>query len=256
MIRCGMRVVENQEFVSKHLVSGTIVEDIAFKRCYFDNCSARPATNPAIRTQFRRLQFKDCRVWACHLEDVILEDVTIDGLKTGSGSGKIYPFGLSGCMFTHVTLRGNVGGIGISDAWSWFDPRPLWGRILRRGLAPKDHDRLINGTNRAHYAAIDWALDISEARFSSSPTIRGIPARLIRLDPSTQAVVIRSKVCATESTWRALDIAPWDFWLDECLTGRRADDEIILVAARRSRSFKQDVVGLQRLREAGVAEPD
>lgn len=252
-----MPTLDNAELRSEYIKPDTIVEDIVFQRCYFDNCSVRQAEHPEHRTIFRRVVFKNCRVWACNLDDVILEDVMVDGLRTGSGGGRIYPLKVTGARFTHVTLRGNVGGIIIAEAWSWFDHRPLWRQAFRRGLPPKTRDRLINEANRAHYASVDWALDISEANFSSSPRIVGIPAGLIRRDPRTQVVVKRAKATTMQATWRSLDVSPWESELDLELRVRPDwPEDIVLVAARRSRRFREDVAGLERLREAGVAEPN
>jgi len=106
--------LDNAEFRSEYIKPGTIVEDIVFQRCYFDNCSVRQAEDPEHRTIFRRLVFKDCRAWACNLDDVILEEVMVDGLRTGSGGGRIYPLKVTGARFTHVILRGNVGAMIIT----------------------------------------------------------------------------------------------------------------------------------------------
>jgi hypothetical protein len=37
---------------------------------------------------------------------------------------------------------------------------------------------------------------------------------------------------------------------------KRGDDDVVLVAERRARDFKQVLEGIQQLRAAGVAEPD
>lgn len=85
--------------------------------------------------------------------------------------------------------------------------------------------------------------------------LAGIPARLIRRDPETQAVVTRQAALSGE--WRELE------WVQETVLGlgiqqmlKRGDDDTVLVAERRARDFKQLLAGIQELRAAGVAEPD
>jgi len=84
--------------------------------------------------------------------------------------------------------------------------------------------------------------------------IRGIPAHLIRRDPETQIVVKREN--ALEGKWRALDLENtyWQVAIDFML--EREDPDVVLVAPKRARNFKDLLRGLQLLREAGVAEPD
>ena len=74
---------------------------------------------------------------------------------------------ITGCALRHVTIRGNVtGGLEFLAA-GLIQPASEWGALL--------------AANERFYADVDWALDISEARFTSVSFVRSdIPARLIR----------------------------------------------------------------------------
>lgn len=85
--------------------------------------------------------------------------------------------------------------------------------------------------------------------------IRGIPARLIRRDPETQAVVARQK--AIEGGWREvnLDGTWWQASIEFMATDSN-DPDVVLVAPKRHPRFRDLLQGIQLLRKAGVAEPD
>jgi hypothetical protein len=85
--------------------------------------------------------------------------------------------------------------------------------------------------------------------------LAGIPARLVRRDPETQAVVTRQAALSGE--WRDLKRVQGTvlgLGIQQML--KRGDDDTVLVAERRARDFKQLREGIQELRAAGVAEPD
>jgi hypothetical protein len=96
-------------------------------------------------------------------------------------------------------------------------------------------------------------LDIREAE-AEELEIRGVPARLIRRDPESQVVITRQK--AMEGTWRQLNLEKthWGYSIDRML--RSGEPDIVLVAGRRDRQYRDLLAGLRTLREAGVAEPD
>jgi len=67
-------------------------------------------------------------------------------------------------------------------------------------------------------------------------------------------VITREK--AMRGDWRKIDFgtAAWgtaiSFFLD------RGDPDLVLVAAKRNKKFREQLDGLKKLRDAGVAEPD
>ena len=80
-----------------------------------------------------------------------------------------------------------------------------------------------------------------------------MPGNLIRRDSASQVVVRREK--AIEGTWRRLDLSKthWATSLEFLL--RRGDPDVVLVAPKRHRKYRDLLDGLRMLRDAGVAEP-
>ena len=170
--------------ISKRL-NGDMIEDTQFERCEFDNCSARSVT-------LRRVEFVDCRCWACHLYDPIFEDCVVSGLRMtiGSGGGRTHPLFVWGGVAKHLTLRGRIGSLIWNPPYKWLGDKGWnWDR--------RELDRVAR-----KYDAIDWALDIREAQFTSIPSlVFGPPGRLIRRDLATQPLVTRER--ANVGDWRA-----------------------------------------------------
>jgi hypothetical protein len=110
-----------------------------------------------------------------------------------------------------------------------------------------------SAANRAFYASTDWALDISEAHFTSGPDLHFVPGELVRRDPSTQALVSR----------RALDgislaSLPWEGsslrLATEWFLAHSPYEDVVLAAAKGTSYFQCDLAALGMLREKGIAE--
>jgi len=102
----------------------------------------------------------------------------------------------------------------------------------------------------------DFALDISEAE-AVELELTGIPARLVRRDPETQAVVTRE--AALSGAWRELEHVQGTelrVGIQQLLKGQGGTDDMVLVAHKRSRNFRELLAGIEELRAAGVALPD
>lgn len=232
------RIFERQEFHSVYDDGGSLFEDYEFRRCRFASCALSITRDPRWRSTIRNVKLIDCEENACGLESAIVEDTLIDGLKTSD------LFQTWSAVFRHVTLRGKIGRIMLSPAVApGVD-----------GLAPKAQQAAFDEANQRYYAAVDWALDIREAEFAEA-TIDCVPGRLVRRDPATQVLVTRER--ALRGEWRQLDLAKtyWPMALDD-FVNYSAQDAIVLVAPKRAKRFRQLLDGLERLREAGVAEPD
>jgi hypothetical protein len=186
-----------------------------------------------MRSTVRNVKLVQCEQRGCALEAAIVEDVLVDGFKTNG------LFQTWGAVFKHVIFRGAIGRIMISPA-------------VASGRATSTQQRAFDEANAAYYASIDWAVDISEAEFEEVD-IRRVPARLIRRDPATQAVITREK--AMEGRWRTLDLAKtdWAGWIDLFL--KDGDPDVVLVAPKRHRKYRDLLDGLKMLRDAGVAQP-
>jgi len=224
--------------ISRRL-KGDTIEDTRFERCEFDNCSTHNVT-------LRRVEFVDCRCWACRFHDPIFEDCVVSGLRmtigTGSG-GRTHPLFIWGGVAKHLTLRGRIGSLIWNPPYKWLGDKGWnWDR---RGL---------DLVHRA-YEQIDWALDIREALFTSVPSLAfGPPGRLILRDPATQPLVTRER--ANSADWRALgfDLGVWRVVLDAFVKSPWPD-EIVLVPAMGNRKAKreEDLAGIEMLRAIGVA---
>ncbi len=69
-----------------------------------------------------------------------------------------------------------------------------------------------------------------------------------------QVVITQAK--AAQGEWRKLDLSKtyWGVAIQEFL--RDGDPDLVLVAPKRSKKFRDLLAGLKLLRDAGVAEPD
>uniref|UniRef100_A0A7C4KXJ6 Uncharacterized protein n=1 Tax=Bellilinea caldifistulae TaxID=360411 RepID=A0A7C4KXJ6_9CHLR len=175
-----------------------------------------------------------CEEIGCAIDTAIIEDTVIDGLKT---SDLLQTWG---AVYKHVVLKGNIGRIMISP-------------VIATGWAKPHQQAAFDKANAEYYQQVDWALDISEARFYECE-IQRVPAPLIKRDAETQVIITREK--ALSDVWRKLDLSKthWrtsiEFFLE------RGDPDVVLVAPKRHPKFNDLLDGLKMLRDAGVAEPD
>jgi hypothetical protein len=229
-----MRVFENQEFRSFYdQDSGGVFSDLEFRGCRFVSSAISITRDPRLRSTVKRMSLLRCEQRGCTLDTAIVEDVLVDGLKTHG------LFQSWGAVFRNVTLRGKLGRLMFSPA-------------VALGTALPQEQRAFDEANAAYYANVDWALDITEAEFEEGE-IQRVPAKLVRRDPATQVVVTREK--AMRGEWRRLDLSKthWATSLEFFLA--RGDQDVVLVAPKRNRKFRQLLDGLEMLRDAGVAEP-
>ncbi len=162
----------------------------------------------------------------------------MDGLQT---AGLLQAWG---SVFRRVTLPGKVGRVMIT---------PLVGA---QHLSTPLQQAFDDERDRYYANMDDFALDISQAE-AVELEITGIPARLIRRDPETQAVVTREAVLSGE--WRELEHVQdteLGIGIQELLKGKDGTDDSVLVAHKRSRNFKKLLAGIEELRAAGIAQPD
>ena len=213
---------------------GKVFSDLEVRRCSFVGCAVSITRDPKRRSTVRNVKLIDCEQRGCAIDTAIIEDVLVDGLKT---------YGLLqtwGAAFKHVTLRGKIGEVMISKA-------------VATGTAKPAEQRAFDEANAAFYATVDWALDISEGDFQDLE-LQGVPARLVRRDPTSQVIVTREK--ALQGAWQQLDLSEthWSTSIEFLL--ERGDSDVVLVAGKRDPEFKVLLDGLKKLRDAGVAEPD
>ncbi len=229
------KIFTNREFLDFYNGSSKkLFQDCEFNRCHFINCAVSSTTKPKRRSTARNITFRQCEVTGCLIDTVIAEDILIDGLKINRSIESW------AAVFKHVIFRGNIGKMMISP-------------LVATGMAKPEEQAAFDEANAAYYQTVDWALDISEARFVECD-IRNVPARLIRRDPHSQAVVTREKALLGE--WKKLDLSDtyWDTTIEYLL--EKGDEDIVLVAPKRHPRYWVLLDGIKKLRDAGVAEPD
>ena len=230
------QVFENQLFRRLHdRNSRSVFSDIEFRKCRFDNCDISITDDPRLRSTVRHVRLIDCEYYETGgLSAAIIEEALVDGLRI---HGLLQTWGM---VFKHVTLRGRIGRMMLSN-----NIAPV--------ITTQATQRAFAEANAAYYGNVDWALDISEAEFQEL-SFRGIPGRLVRRDRETQVVVTRQK--AMRGEWRGLDLERtyWQVAIELML--ERGDEDVVLVAPKRAKEFNHLLRGIQLLRDAGVAEPD
>lgn len=229
------RLFEDRVFESwQDRDSGRVFADAEFRRCRFVFSSITTTRDPRRRQTVRNVNLVNCLSDACHLGGVILEDLTVEGLRTARVAR------ITTSAFKHVALSGAVDEIMVHPA--------LW-----PGPASPLQQSAFDEANTRFYANVDWAIDISNAEFIEAE-IQGIPARLVRRDPGTQVVVTREK--ALTGVWKKVDLSGthWAGSIQFLIDDGYADK--VLIAPRRNPHFEVLRAGLMRLRAAGVAEPD
>ncbi len=215
--------------------NGLALSDLTCLNCEFHNCALSLTTAIQKRSVISNARFQNCQISASCIGPAILKNVEIDGLITDS------LLILWGTVFDQVTFSGRIGKIKINCHVHHVD-------ISERTQRPFDEFR------DKFYQNVEWALDISRAKFRLLE-ITGIPAHLIRRDPATQMVVTRERALAP--AWRSR-LRPanrlWPFAIDSFLATGEPDR--VLVAPRTGPKHQVDkLLGeLQELRDLGVIE--
>ena len=237
-----MRVFKSQEFGRmRDFESGAVFADMEFVGCRLVSCSISSGLDWTRRSTGRNIRLIGCEERACRVGAAILEDIFVDGLKT---HGRL---GTWGAAFKHVTLKGRIGNLKVSD----YIP----GVAGSAELAHRINLRF-QAANAEYYRNVDWALDISRAEFEECE-LRGVPGELVKRDPETQILVNREKVIAMQSEWERLELSEthWQIALRDLIGDEHLGSQV-LVAPKRNPRFKVLLDGLNFLRHAGVAEPD
>ena len=212
------------------------LQSMRFEGCSFSNCALSLTKRFELRSQVSNVELVNCSAVDCDIGPTVLRDVRVDGLLTND------LLIVWGAVFSHVALSGQIGKIKINHWVHHVDRSP-------EVQGPFDAYR------QDFYQATDWALDISGARFKEFE-VRGVPARLIRIDPETQAVVTRER--ALSPGWRerlSSSNTLWPFMIKLFLSD--GDPDMVLAVPLGAAKSKRDALlkDLRELRALGVAEP-
>src|SRR5262249_35117455 len=125
----------------------------SFVDCIFDNCTLGPPRSPTERSYIGRIALTACRQRSSGLRGVVLDEVEVHDL----GRDGRMPLFLSGVVFRHVRVSGSISFFKLNPA-PVISPTPTQ---LSMWLT----------ANSEFYRTVDWAIDISAARFSFGPDL-------------------------------------------------------------------------------------
>lgn len=212
------------------------IDGCRFVDCDFSWCGLSLTTSVMLRSTVRNCELINCRSNGSSIGPAILENTRIDGLRTND------LLIIWGALFSQVVLSGRIGKIKINREVDAID------RSIRT-QDPFDRARV------AFYETVDWALDITNARFKQFE-MRGIPARLIKRDPESQVIVTRES--ASIEGWRDAISSTnklWPFMIDMFLNDNE-DDMVLVVPLDAPRKARDELIcQLNELRRVGVALP-
>jgi hypothetical protein len=213
------------------------LENMRFENCMFESCAISLTKDVNLRSTVRNVTIENCAANGCGIGPAIFENVTVDGFATND------LLIIWAATFRHVKLAGEIGKIKINS----------WAHFVDRTEATQGP---FTRAREALYQSIDWALDISEARFKGFD-VTGIPARLFRRDPESQAVVTRNAVTA-EGGQRFAKVAgnPWLPWIRGTLSDSCGDGVLVTPLGAPKKKRDEFLQGLRELRELGIAEPE
>jgi hypothetical protein len=221
-------LIEKQDFSRvKSIGSHRTLAGYELSGCEFAGSTLSQFDDPELNLVVRDTTLTRSVCKQSSLSGVRLEDVLVDGV-TMSGSLNLY-----GCAFRHVTLRGRVG------TWFVMPPNP--------SLPGEVRDAFTTAIQR-YYEGVDWALDISEAEFTSAE-LNYVPGGLVRRNPETQFLLRREIVGAVDPaelpSFASIAVSRFETTPLDC---------IVAVAPKRSKNFVEIRDHLQELRERGLAE--
>jgi hypothetical protein len=200
-----------------------------FVNCEIIGAGLTTYGRPVHRSTARNVRLENCRVNSFFGLGAVFDDVVVDGLRTTRA-----PVILSGCALRHVILRGDCGQF-------------VFNRYVTHG--DETRNSAFDAANAEFYKTVDWALDITQTK-ATCINIRGaIPARLICRNPDEHFIM--SRAVAQSDEWKRFD-PPGAVQVAVSLFLDSGADDNVFVAARRSKSFREDVEFFCRLKAAAL----
>lgn len=211
----------NETFAGVKL-TGSANGPARFQRCVFRDCNLGAPASQLLSV--RGVVLDRCTFHGGHLYPSRIEDSRLEAAHFRHG-----PVFLRGIDFVRVVFQGRIKGTLVIEQC----PPAM---LARSGVD-------------------DWALDISGAEFTGLE-LRGIPARLVRRNPETQAVVRRDRLL--DGRWQGLNLGVFRITLRDLIAGivdGNATDKVLVAATLGPHADKQRAA-LAELRRAGIAETD
>lgn len=216
------------------------IQDLSFTACTFEACVLSMTDDLARIAEVRRVELIDCTENGCHIGPIILSEVKVSGLRTNDLFIMWCPY------LDRVTMSGDIGRIKINS----------WAGV---STFEKSSQQPFEQFRKAFYSKVEWALDISKARFREFD-ISGVPGRLVRRDPESQVLITRERASEVAIPGWETKLDPsndvWPYVIRAFLRG--GNEDTVLVAPLAAPKGERDPLlrGLMELRRIGLAEPD
>ncbi len=217
-----------------------LLKNMIFESCEFSRCLLSLTTNISNITTLHNITVNDCTFNGCQTGPTIYSNVSISNIRANDLMIIWSPY----C--DRVTLSGNIARMRTNTL---ADPTTS----NNEKQIPFDTFR------KEFYASVDWALDISKARFRECD-LESIPAHLIRRDPESQVVVTRERALEFVEPGWVDKLNPENKHWANVIEGflSKGDPDIVLIAPLGASKDKRDALlnGLKEFRQIGLAEPD
>lgn len=235
-----IRVFKDEEYKSVNIDRGENISNLSFEKCMFKNIHVLNRALDRKSTLFPTIEnvsIRDSTILNSVIGPSYLNEVVIEGFKTGD------IFLVFSAMFCHVVLKGKIGAIKINKT-----------DYLRKD---NEYQCLLNKTRLEFYSKVDWALDISQAKFLSF-SCNGIPANLIRRDSTTQFVVTRKKFSSMDMLSDEFkEKHGFVYFLLELFLESDENDQVLVTPLGKAKKYYMPILeGFQELRRIGILEPD
>jgi hypothetical protein len=205
--------------------------NVSLRSIAFHNNYVAAPSKPTDRCTIRSVSVFRCEHWACSAHGVLFEDVTVEDIR-GSGTARSF---LWGCVYSRVVLQGWISGL----LFRWqVDPNDL--HASKRFLI----------SNRALYESIEWALDITEAKFSFLQCLTGIPPQLVRLNPQVHFVLKHQAAVQLLSGVEKKDV--WSSCAEELIESGM--DAVVIAVGGSGAKQRLDIQQAYALRAQGLLQ--
>ena len=229
---------EKQEYFNRYDPDEILsFSDFEFVKCKFmgGGFGYRHTPDFSRRTSASNIRIVNCEARKFGIGPALLSDIHIENMR----SDVVIVWG---ALFRHVTIKGR------------FDKLMIHGIPSTCSIGSPEMFRYWE-TCDAFYVDVDWAIDIREAEFDDFCfRTRGVPAHLVRRDRETQVIVSREK--AIQAKWRDLGLSGLTQIFFECLIRESSPSTVLVAPKRNKKNYKDVLADIEKLRDAGIAEPD
>ena len=229
-----MQQFENQTFWhggDPFSFSGAVIEKSVFNQCIV-------RSQPHAWNNFSDINLQNVSHWNCTVSGCAFDRVILNGLKK-VGSAPLFVWS---SVFQHSILSGNISGLK-------FNRSDLNPQISASEREWRDQAIL------AFYSEVDWAIDISKAKFPNGVTLESFPGDKIVRDTETQVLISRESLNVRD--WRTLDFNRTA--IDIALSWFETNslfDSVVIVPRSNSKYRDADMRVIDMLRREGIAKAD